>query len=574
MVLSSDIRLLAFETLTTAVMAGGTVNDHEGQILECKEDPSRRSHDGVLGAGDPKSDLTAKTVSDAVACFGSADGGIVVLGVDDKQRGPAAFVGTPVDTAWLRNRIRQLVGIEAYIQAHTIATNRVVTITVDPSPVPVSDTSNRYRKRQGRDCHEMTARELGEFSIDRTTADWSAARTPHTSADAAPAAMAQLRTWLRSTSETSREALANLDDAALLRSLGLVGGDGHLNRAGELLVVDLPGRESLIDLSCRSAPGADTEKRIDPQETALATVLGQVEAAIKDRVPTFQKAAGLVVGQIPALPERTVRESIVNAVMHRDWAQRQPVRVELEGTQLTVTSPGGFLPGVSEKTVITTPAKTRNTTLASAMRVLRLAEQEGSGVDRMFRENVRVGLPTPEIHQLPDATAVRCSLVGGEPDIAVMNVVSSLGQPYDNDIDVLLILDTLEKQPDINATGLRPIIQKGQNESDAALKRARDAGLIVETARIGHYRLTDIHRQTLVRRLPYLRRSAAAYEAIVRGLLEAHGEIRSRDIVELLGVSRPTASRVLSAAVDNGLLVKKPSPDAVGAGVFYVATHE
>lgn len=128
MVLSSDVRLLAFETLTTAVMAGGTVNDHEGQILDCEEDPSRRGHDGVLGAGDPKSDLTAKTVSDAVACFGSADGGIVVLGVDDKQRGPAAFVGTPVDTAWLGNRIRQLVGIEVYVQAHTIATNRVVTV--------------------------------------------------------------------------------------------------------------------------------------------------------------------------------------------------------------------------------------------------------------------------------------------------------------------------------------------------------------------------------------------------------------------------------------------------------------
>ena len=152
-----------------------------------------------------------------------------------------------------------------------------------------------------------------------------------------------------------------------------------------------------------------------------------------------------------------------------------------------------------------------------------------------------------------------------------MSVVNSLGYPNDNDIDVLLVLHTLEQQSTINATGLRAIIQKGQSASIAALHRSRDAGLVVETSRIGHYRLTDSHRHTLAERLTYIRRDAPFYESIMRRLLDTHGEIRARDIIELTGVSPVTASRALSAAVDNGVLKKMPTADARGAGVFYVA---
>ena len=569
--LSSDIRSGLFKRLVDGVSAGGNVDNFEGQMLDCKEDPTCRGRGGTKGRGEAKSDETAKVVGDAIACFASAAGGVVVLGVDDKATGQAAFVGTPADTAWLRNRIRQLINTEVDVQEHQVVDSRIVTVSVEPSPVPVSDTSKRYRRRHGRDCHEMTARELGEFSLDRTTSDWSAAPTLHRSSDASVPAIEQLRKWLRATNEASRQELADSDTETMLRSLGLIGADGRLNRAGELLVIELPGREALVDLSCRAAPGADTEHRVDPGEAPLALVLAEVEAAIRDRLPTFEFASGLVVGRLSALPERMVRESLVNAVMHRDWAQRQAIRVELEGLQLTVTSPGGFMPGVSNDTVITVPAKTRNPKLASAMRALRLAEQEGSGIDRMFRDAISVGLPKPDIDQTAQATAVRCALIGDRPDRSVIAVVRSLGQPAETDIDVLLILDVLENQPTVNATALQSIIQKSHASAVSALRRAHDAALVTETSRLGHYRLTDTHRKTLAGRLPYLRRGMNDYAAIIRGVLAEHAEIKARDIIEHAGVSPVTASRILGAAVESGVLVKHPSPQAVGAGVYYTA---
>ena len=126
MVESSDALTAAIDELIAGVLGGGQVDPHEGQILDCKEDPSRRGVRGVLEPGHQQSDALAKTVADAASCFANADGGVVVVGVDDKATGPSAFIGTPCDTAWLQNRIRQLVGIEVQVMDCLLYTSRCV----------------------------------------------------------------------------------------------------------------------------------------------------------------------------------------------------------------------------------------------------------------------------------------------------------------------------------------------------------------------------------------------------------------------------------------------------------------
>ena len=378
--------------------------------------------------------------------------------------------------------------------------------------------------------------------------------------------MLQLREWLRQSTEASREELASRDDRALLLQLGLSTPDGRLNRAGELLCVRLPGRGPLIDFIFRPAPGAETELRIDPSEVPLAIALAEVEAAINGHNPVFILPSGLTVGQIRALPELALREALVNAAAHRDWAAPGPMRVLLEGTMLTVTSPGGFLPGVTAETVITAPPRTRNSRLARALRGLRLAEAEGIGVDRMFRETVRQGLPTPNIEEFPDGSGVRCVLVGGPPDLAVIGVVSNLPHPASQDVDILLLLHRLLAVPTVNATELAPIIQKSHAQAIAAIERAMATGLIVLSSQSGRYRLADNARNTLAKKLPYMRRTEADYAKVIVELLLASGEIRARDLIDICGVKPVRASQVLSQAVGSGLLKRHGE---LGAGVYY-----
>ena len=566
MVESSDARSAALVRLVTGVLEGGHVGPYEGHVLDCKEDPSCRAPDGLLQPGRQQSDALAKTVADASACFANADGGIVVVGVDDKATGRSAFVGTPCDTSWLRNRIRQLINVEVLVSEVNVEDSRIVTVTVEPSSIPVADSSGKYRSRQGRDCHVMTGGELGQFSVNRSGADWSSAPSSSTVADIDPTAMVQLRAWLHQSGEASRVELANRDDGALLDQLGLSTPEGQLNRAGELLGVRLRGRGPLVDFTFRPAPGADAVVRIDPSEVPLAVVLAEVESAINDRNPVSLYSTGLTVGQFRALPTLALREALVNAVAHRDWAAPGPIRVQLEGTMLTVTNPGGFLPGITSETVITAPPRARNPRLARALRGLRLAESEGIGVDRMYRETVRQGLSTPDIDEFPDGGGVRCVLVGGPPDEAVVAVVGALSQPAGQDVDILLLLHRLLRVATVNATQLAPVIQKSRAQAAAAIERAVDAGLVASSSQVGYYGLANGPRHVLAKKLPYLRRTEADYARVIGDLLGASGEIRARDLIDVCGIKPVRASQVLAHAVGSGLLERHGE---LGAGVYY-----
>ena len=566
MVESSDARDVAVAHLIAGVLAGESVESHEGQMLDCKEDPSRRGPGGVPRNGNPRSDDLAKTAADAIACFANSEGGAVVVGIDDKATGTEALRGTDCDSAWLQNRIRQLVATDVSVSEQTVENVRIVVIIVDPSSVPIADTSGRYRRRQGRDCQTMTGAVLGQFSVDRQRPDWSSALSASTFEEADPIAVRHLREWLRESGEASREDLANLDNRSLLHQLGLSDSDGRLNRAGELLRVRLRGREPLVDFIFRPAPGADTELRIDHAEAPLAELLAEIEAAIAGRNPVYLLPGRLSIGQIRALPELALREALMNAAAHRDWSSPEPIRVQLEGVTLTVTNPGGFLPGVTAETVITAPPRTRNHQLARSLRGLRLAESEGIGVDRMFRETVRQGLPTPDINELPDGSGVRCVLFGGPPDSAVIGVVGSLPQSDGQDVDILLILHELLSKATVSATQLSPVIQKSQAQAIAALGRGVSAGLIVPSSQSGFYRLSDEYRTALMKKLPYMRRSEADHAIVIGDLLAAQGEIRARDLIDACGVSAVHASRILTQAVQSGLIERH---GAVGAGVFY-----
>ena len=108
---------------------------------------------------------------------------------------------------------------------------------------------------------------------------------------------------------------------------------------------------------------------------------------------------------IHALPPEAIREVIVNAVMHRDWERPDPIVVDHADDQLVVFSPGAFVGGVTAQTVLTTASRTRNRLLGDALRSLRLAEREGTGVDRMYVEMIRLGHLPPTFHERDEECA-------------------------------------------------------------------------------------------------------------------------------------------------------------------------
>jgi ATP-dependent DNA helicase RecG len=98
-------------------------------------------------------------------------------------------------------------------------------------------------------------------------------------------------------------------------------------------------------------------------------------------------------------PMGAVRETLVNAVAHRDYTVRgEGIRIALFGDRMECYSPGR-LPGHVTVENIVEERFSRNETLVQVLADYGLIERLGYGIDRMLRQMADAGLPPPEFRE-------------------------------------------------------------------------------------------------------------------------------------------------------------------------------
>lgn len=582
--IGTDFRRQRVEAALNRIHAGASPGEVEREDLECKEDPTGRE----VGRRSP--DDVERRLAASAACLANTRGGALVIGLADQARGADAFTGTTLDAERLRRRVWELTDpalaceVDAVVDERTGTRLLVVLVTASPG---VHAVGGRFRHRVGAQCVDMTAPAIAERQ-GRVT-DWSAAPSDARVDDVEAGALSVARELLRGTGEASRLATARASDPDLLRRLGVIAGSAAaegaaapgvtLNRAGWLLFCAHSGGPRLA-YRRRQRPGGETRQRVEEPGIALLEEIDRVLRTIEAHNAYTTPPRGGARGLAERIPAAAVREAIVNAVMHRDWTQAEPVEVLHEGDQLRVVSPGGFPPGVTVGNLLTTTSRTRNPVLAGALRSLRLAEREAIGIARMYREMILVG-HGPPVHA-EDEQGVRCVLIGGEPVEPVLALTGRLSEEAREDVDLAVLLHRLLDDPQVDAEGLAEPLQKSVAEARAALRRAAAQRLegdgpgagepLVVPARTtldGAHRLGDAARGLLRERLPYAGITPAEAAPVVLRVLAQQGSVRNAELVELTGLTQYQASQALARLRDEGR-IEVGSSSALGRSVFYV----
>lgn len=546
-----------------AILAGATAASRETRTLDFKRGPTR-SH------ADNERDLAA-----AASCMANAEGGVVVVGVEDRTPGRDALTGTAMDAEGLRRAVyrRTSPALTVHVAEHRVENARLLVVTALAS-LDVHQVQGRATWRVGPSCEPMSAAQIASVTRERRGEDWTAEASGLDAGSVSPVAVEQARSLLRSSPDPSRQAHAAATDADLLRRLGLVAGDGTLNNAGALLLCDgsTVAEDLLVYQYRRTAAGEpiDVQRLGGPLLTSLLRIFELVGARIEKTAINLPNGQQL---QLADLPESVVREGLANAVMHRDYRRQGSVQVEHSPTRIVISSPGPLVHGVTVENILTTTSRPRNAQLTGAVRTLGLAEQAGVGVDRMYRDMVRVGHQPPSF--VSDVDLVRVTLLGGAPNRQLARFTATLPAAESEDADTMLILHALLTKRTITASGLAPMLQKGPEEIETILRRVESApvSLIEPTrtsARRKHpdYRLRERVIEVLGPAVTYRRRKADDDDRKVLALLREVGEINGRLVKMVLDVSTPEASRVLGDLVRRGLLVKT-SRSTRGPGVTY-----
>lgn len=156
--------------------------------------------------------------------------------------------------------------------------------------------------------------------------------------------------------------------------------------------------------------GADKSRILDRAEFRSYPV-----RAIEDAIGFVEKHTlhGAEIGAVRrkerwSLPPVVVREAVINAVAHTDYAQRgAPIRLSIFDDRLEVENPGLLPFGLTVEDLHHGVSKLRNRVIGRVFDSLGLIEQWGSGVQRMISVCREAGLGAPVFEEISTRFRVR-----------------------------------------------------------------------------------------------------------------------------------------------------------------------
>ncbi len=157
-------------------------------------------------------------------------------------------------------------------------------------------------------------------------------------------------------------------------------------------VIHYPGRSRLVANGEREAMAG--------YAAGFEAICDYVEA----RLPVREVFEGVFRRSLPDFPMPAVRELIANAMIHQEFHDSGPPRVEIFEGRIEVTNPGE--PLVALDRLLDSPPATRNRKVATLMRRFHLAEERGLGIDRVVRELEQQHLPPPRFDRPPGFTRI------------------------------------------------------------------------------------------------------------------------------------------------------------------------
>ena len=199
--------------------------------------------------------------------------------------------------------------------------------------------------------------------------------------------------------------------------------NGRPTHAAVLLFGRRPQRFLLTSLvKCAHFHGTQVAKPIPSLQMYEGTVFEMVDDAVDFVLSKIALSVGTRAesAQVPVayeIPKEVVREAIVNAVAHRDYANNASVQVMLFADRLEVWNPGSLpWPLTLEKLRGPHQSVPGNRLLARAMYFVKYIEEMGTGTLDMIRRCAEAGLAEPEFEAAGGfVVRIRRAALAGKP---------------------------------------------------------------------------------------------------------------------------------------------------------------
>lgn len=340
-------------------------------------------------------------LADYCAAISNMDGGELILGIEDKLRTVCGTKAFSDNWNELSNQLLQKIGIRVDVEEFFYNNNSVNRILIFhiPKHLPGQPvlSNKKYLMRAGESLVPMDAQtlqaifaevepdfscikvegfkiqDIDEIALNNFKKLWSEKQ--------------KKKEYQRFSSEKTLRAIGAMDDRGLNYAALILFGQKH--KIDELL----PGAEIIFEW--RQSNKVRHDFRKDWREPFFK-IYDEIWNSINARNIRFPYHEGFIQKEIYAFNEESVRESVLNAVAHRDYhIYSASIFIKANPDKIVIQSPGGFIKGINPDNILE-KSEWRNRRIAEIFQLAGLVERSGQGMDTIFGNSIREGKGLPD----------------------------------------------------------------------------------------------------------------------------------------------------------------------------------
>jgi len=333
--------------------------------------------------------------------FANAEGGVLVIGKND-QGVPVGAEHSAKLLQDLPNKIRDVLGVMADVRLVKEAGKELVEIRVDSYPSPVS-YRGEYHYRSGSTKQELKGAALDRFLLRKYGRTWDSVPVPDVALrDLSKPALALFRKLARQ-GKRLESGLLRESSAAVIEKLNLVE-RGQLKRAALLLFHSDPERffaGAFIKIGFFRG-----EADLLYHDEIHGDLFTQAQKVMDVLLTKYLKAAisyrGIQRIESYPVPEEALREALLNALIHRDYAIAAPIQIRVHDDRLCIWNPGELPETWTVRKLLSRhSSRPFNPFVANAFFRAGEIEAWGRGIQRIVGACREAGAPEPKIQYNP-----------------------------------------------------------------------------------------------------------------------------------------------------------------------------
>jgi ATP-dependent DNA helicase RecG len=414
----------------------------------------------------------AESLAESCVCFANAQGGTLVVGIENKQSEPPANQKIDIqEMNKLISRLRSLTDGVALanpeVHKHDNGGEYFSFKILPSSRVIATTTSGKVLIRITDNCHTVRSEELTDLAAEKNAFQWELVVAQKTILSQADPLQVQFFISHIKKSEKVSDFVKEKTDTEILEHYQLLSPEGFLTNLGVLWLGTSAQRARLsYPITFQYIVYNEREEKIRKKDWHFhqhnpMQLLLEIEKEAVELTYSTELTNGLFRDTIRKYPKEVIRELLINAIAHKIYTISGDIFLEVYPDRVVFTNPGGLPLGVTKNNILHERHR-RNPHLIQTLHDLKLMEGEGSGYDLVYEKLSLDAKPFPEIESSFNKMVVTVqSTVLDEEALSVIDYVNRHFQLTQKEIITLGVIATRKK---LLSTQLSNELQLSQEE--------------------------------------------------------------------------------------------------------------